>query len=60
MILGNPWLEVVDLDIRFSRKKRIEWRKEIPLEPIEGEFSINAIGTILGEVLYVGYIIKPY
>ena len=60
MILGNLWLEVVDLDIRFVRKKRIEWRKKLPLEPIEGEFSISTIDTILGEVLYIEYVIKLY
>ena len=60
MILGNPQLEVVDLDIRFMGKKRIEWRKEPPLEPIEREFSIKAINTLLGEVLYVEYVIELY
>ena len=59
-ILGNLQLETVDLDIRFIRKKRIEWRKESPLKPIEGEFSISTINTILGEALYVEYVIKPY
>ena len=60
MILENLWLEVVDLDIRFIRKKRIKWRKKPPLNSIKGEFSINAIDILLGETLYVEYIIKPH